>query len=121
MKVSVLGTVYTIKTVQKEKNNILKTENIDGYTDFINKTIVLADFNLIEDWKKETKKTRLMYRKNVLRHELTHAMLFESGLDVCASPNGAWARNEEVVDWIAIQGEKLYELWKSAGALHSEG
>lgn len=121
MKVSVLGTAYTIKTIQKEKDNTLNSENADGYTDFINKTIVIADFDLIDEWKKDTEKTRILHRKNVLRHELTHAMLYESGLDICTSQNGAWARNEEIVDWIAIQGEKLHELWKSADCLSLEG
>ena len=36
--------------------------------------------------------------KKVIRHELVHAFLFESGLSV-----NSWADNEEIVDWIAIQ------------------
>jgi hypothetical protein len=29
----------------------------------------------------------------------------------------SWATNEEMVDWIAIQGPKIYSAWKDASAL----
>lgn len=48
-----------------------------------------------------------------MRHELTHAMLSESGLQ----SESAWAMNEEIVDWIAIQGPKLMEVWSTAKCL----
>ncbi|WP_461218455.1 hypothetical protein [Lapidilactobacillus salsurivasis] len=44
-----------------------------------------------------------VYTRKTLRHELIHAFLYESGLDA----NSEWARNEEIVDWIAIQFPKL--------------
>ena len=49
------------------------------------------------------------YKKRTIRHEITHAILFESGLD----HNTEWARNEEIVDFIAIQFPKLLEIFKS--------
>ncbi len=48
-----------------------------------------------------------------MRHELTHAMLSESGLQ----SESAWAMNEEIVDLIAIQGPKLLKLWENAKCL----
>ena len=47
-------------------------------------------------------------QKRTIRHEIVHAILFESGLD----HNTEWARNEEVVDWIAIQFPKLLDIFK---------
>ena len=52
-------------------------------------------------------------RKATTRHEIVHAFFFESGLG-CESD---YAQNEELVDWIARQGPKLYRAWAEAGAL----
>jgi len=49
----------------------------------------------------------------VIRHELIHAFLFKSGLDACAE----WARNEEMVDWLAIQFPKLMKAFQEADCL----
>lgn len=58
------------------------------------------------------------YRKRLLRHEITHAFLNESGLQHCSSvPMGAWARHEEMVDWIAIQFPKIMKAFQEVGAL----
>lgn len=43
------------------------------------------------------------FEKKVLRHELIHAFLGESGL----RSNSEWAENEEMVDYFAIQFEKI--------------
>lgn len=50
-----------------------------------------------------------IYEKRTIRHEIVHAILFESGLD----HNADWPRNEEIIDWIAIQFPKLLEIFKS--------
>ena len=48
-----------------------------------------------------------------IRHEVVHAFLEESGLSDCSlRPEMAWARNEEMVDWIAIQFPKMLEAFK---------
>ena len=55
--------------------------------------------------------------KQTLRHEIVHAFLGESGLSNNSNSIDAWARNEEVVDWFAIQGPKIYKAWQEAGAV----
>lgn len=50
-------------------------------------------------------------------NELTHAFLYESGLSVNGMSPESWPTNEEMVDWMAIQGPKLYDAWKRAGCL----
>ncbi len=49
------------------------------------------------------------YRKRTLRYEIMHAFLNESGLsDSSNQYGGAWAKNEEMVDWFAIQSPKIF-------------
>ena len=56
--------------------------------------------------------------KNTLRHELLHAYLAESGLAANAlSSYTAWAENEEMVDWFAIQSPKIFKTFKEVGCL----
>ena len=45
------------------------------------------------------------------RHELAHAFLYECGLN----DSSDWARNEELIDWLAIQFPKIQALFEKAG------
>lgn len=107
--VNILGTRYRITEQTEEENKLLK--NCDGYCDWTTKEIVL------EREIKGTLGNMEAYIRKVLRHEIVHAMLMESGLSECSGGADAWARSEETVDWIARQGEKLYQAWREAGAL----
>lgn len=104
--VNVLGTKY--KVVQSDSGKDIVLEKADGYCDYTTKTLVIKDllpaFDSLGDLEK--------YRKRVIRHELVHAFLFESGL-----ANESWAANEEIVDWIAFQFPKLLQAFKAADAL----
>lgn len=108
MKVKILGTEYEIiKNANTEEYPKLKT--CDGYTDFSIKRIVVADFE-----KDDTSVDDLeWYKMKVLRHELVHAYIHESGL----AENCDWARNEELTDWIAIQFGKLLNTFIEVGAI----
>ena len=55
------------------------------------------------------------YQHKVIRHEIVHAFLYESGLDVNSLSGGAWAKNEEMVDWMAIQIPKILKAFQEAG------
>ena len=106
MQIEVLGTKYTIEYRSYKKDK--KLENLDGYTDISTKLIVVEDDfdnrNLsIADIKK--------YKNKVLRHEIVHAFLHESGLDCNSNRAYNWAENEEMVDWFAIQGPKIYAIY----------
>ncbi len=107
MTVNILGTEYTIESRKRHKDTRLK-EN-DAYCDDSVKKIVLAVFEPDNDNKQDM---HAVLRK-VTRHEIIHAFLCESGL----AENSEWAQNEELVDWIAIQGPKIYKAWQEAGAL----
>ena len=52
-----------------------------------------------------------------LRHEIVHAFLFESGLAESSFSTDAWAKNEEMIDWIAFTGPKIVAAWQKAGCM----
>ena len=100
-KVSVLGTGYRI--IEDNCNNDPLLKNSFGYTDYTSKKIVITDFRNEEIEIEDVAK----YRKQVIRHELIHAFLCESGLhEKCE-----W-HNEEMVDWLAMQAPKLQKIFK---------
>jgi len=110
VKINVLGAEYTIMHSHGPEDTRL--EDIDGLCDETTHEIVVETY-AGEDGKPSSKANLDVQRKKVLRHEIVHAFLFESGL----SENSDWAQNEELVDWIAMQGPKFYKAWQKAGAL----
>ena len=56
------------------------------------------------------------HMKKVLRHEIVHAFMFESGLAENWEHKD-YGQEETVVDWFAIQGPKIYRAWTEAGAV----
>lgn len=114
--VNVLGTRYKITIKPDSKDKSLK--GLDGYCDFTNKIIVLADLRKRDEWNNETDNYIAKYQQTVLRHEIVHAFLNESGLNTSSIlVECGWARNEEMVDWIALQGEKIHKAWQEAECL----
>lgn len=105
--VHVLGEMYTIR--QTEEENDAKLKGRDGYTDTSIKECVIDSMRVSEP---DDKANLEEYKKSVIRHELIHAFLYESGLDACS-----WAMNEEVIDWIAIQFPKMKRTFEEAGCL----
>lgn len=108
MKLNILGTEYEIVKDAEEKDYPI-LEDVDGYTDFSIKKIVIAKLE-----KEDMSVKDLEYiTKKVLRHEIVHAFMYESGLD----SNSDYARNEELIDWIAIQFEKMLEAFIKVDAI----
>lgn len=112
MKLNILGTKY--KVVDRLESDDPKLKENDGYCDSSTKEIVL----LIYQEDVMNKGDMKQFRNQVLRHEIIHAFLCESGLDASAGvPATGWARNEEMVDWIAIQSPKILKTFKEAGCI----
>lgn len=111
--VSILGTNYKIELRKLSEDSIMRKRHITGYCNQCAQLIVVADVysEPIEEIIDPDN-----WLKKILRHEIVHAFLNESGLagnaDISDSP---WAKNEEMVDWIAIQGPKLYKIWNKLG------
>jgi hypothetical protein len=120
MKVNILGTDYEIITKKYNEDEAFERRNIDGYCDPYQKLIVVCNMSTYPNgWENEPEETCENAQKHTLRHEIVHAFLSESGLDCSAKYSDCWAKNEEMVDWIALQGQKLYKAWEKAGCLQS--
>lgn len=110
MKVNILGTEYTVEERTVEEDSYLN--NCDGYCDKSTKEIVVAkqkpdnDLNNY-DW----------YRKKVMRHEIIHAFLYESGLHENFEHPKQYGHEETTIDWIAIQFPKMLKVFEEAGCL----
>ena len=118
MKVNVLGTSYNIRRVDYGKDEFMEKMNYGGYCDGVKKEIVILNLKSTPNWEKESEDSIRDVETTTLRHELVHAFLNESGLQ-CSSftPGNAWAKNEEMVDWIAIQFPKMLEAFRKVGAI----
>lgn len=98
IKIPVLGTEYKIYELSRTEDECLK--DCDGYCDKTLKKIVISkkenDCNL-GDFE--------VYRRKIMRHEIIHAFLFESGLHENFTHDVG--HDETYVDWIAVQYPKL--------------
>lgn len=110
MKVNVLGTDYPIVLVSDAEDKRLS--NIDGFCDESTSEIRVDNYESHRGDPHNKANLDKRIKKNI-RHELIHAFLFECGL----AENSPWAQNEELVDWIAIQGPKLWKAWQEADAV----
>ena len=111
MKINVLGTEYEVIEREVEEDELLK--NADGYIDKTTKEIVLLIFT---EENCEIKNIEY-YKKKVLRHEIIHAFLYESGIAESSNGVDAWAMNEEMVDFFAYQFPKLQKAFEEADCL----
>lgn len=114
--IKILGTLYTLKKVSHGQDEIMERLQYGGYCDGNSKEIVLLDLKTLPDWANESREYIERKEKETLRHEIIHAFLNESGLGWNSSPvERAWAKNEEMVDWIAIQFPKILKVYKELG------
>ncbi len=116
--VNILGTEYTITVKKYGEDKRFTDECAGAYCAVTTHEIVCCDLSTHPDLNLETKEAIDQSQKRHLRHEIVHAFLNESGLSANATSYfGSWAENEEMVDWIAIQGQKIYKAWEEAGCL----
>lgn len=109
MKIDILGIEY--KVVQGSQTTFPELADGDGYTDTSTKTIVVDDMKSKMN-EIGMKKNLEEHKKTVIRHEVIHAFLFESGLAENSNTSDAWAVNEEMVDWLAIQAPKIFKVFQ---------
>ena len=114
MKVYVLGTEY--KILYKTREEDIKLDKIDGYCDYSTKTIVCIKRTKEEQDDMDLADLKFI-DKRILRHEIIHAFMYESGLWCNSYGVSCWAENEEMTDWFAIQSPKIYKVYKELNIL----
>ncbi len=115
LRINILGTDYDIHFVDEFPEYLREVgENASGLCNRHDRDIFIKRCND----KYMTEEGRARCEKDTLRHEIIHAYLSESGLSANASHcYGAWAENEEMVDWISIQFPKICRTFKEVGCL----
>ena len=106
--VNVLGTKYTIERRTKEQD--LRLQKVDGYCDYTSKIIVCVKHSEKDKDIMDLDNFKPIYNR-ILRHELIHAFIYESGLWGDSFGVSRWAENEEMTDWIAMQFPKIYKVF----------
>lgn len=118
MKIDILGTEYRIETHKVSEDSYMEEKGLAGYCEEENKLIVVADMSEEKYFVGMDEKAQEIYRKKTLRHEIMHAFLNESGLSDSSNRfDGAWAKNEEMVDWLAIQTPKIFSTFNKMNIL----
>ena len=118
MKVNILGTEYTILIKKYDEEETFERNSFAGYCDGYAKQIVICDMHTYKGWEHEPEQSIQAVQKETIRHEIIHAFFNESGLMNSAfAYDGAWSRNEEMVDWLAIQIPKIYKVFEEVGCL----
>lgn len=100
--INILGQEYEI--IKEKDNKRMKNLDAGGLCETYTKQIFIDDFEITESTLLNSEE----YKKKVLRHEIIHAFLHESGLDI----NSEWARNEEMVDFFAMQFKKILKAFE---------
>lgn len=99
-KVNVLGQDYSVVMIPYGSDAMFVGSDMQGYTDTTDHSIILQDFTTVSDMGDP-----LVLVGRIVRHELVHAFLEESGLsDNWTHQDG---QDETIVDWIAIQWPKI--------------
>ena len=109
--VDILGQSYRIEFLAEDKDS--KFEDVDGYMD---NSIHLIRVAFLQP-DKDSVQDLVTYAKKVMRHEIVHAYLYESGLAESSSSVDNWATNEEMVDWIARQFPKMKRTMEALNCL----
>ena len=109
--INVLGTLYRVDIVPESEDPKLK--DMDGYMDPSIKRIVVADVNQ-RPADNESVHNPEWFQKNIVRHELIHAFITESGLE------DAFWHNEDMVRWLDYMFPRLLVAFKEAGAMEPE-
>ena len=117
-KVNILGAEYEVIEKKYDEDAEFAKNGCNGYCDWSVHQIVICEMTTYRGYENETKAMCDAEEKQTLRHEVVHAFFNESGLMANASKTDkAWPLFEECVDWIAIQGPKIYKVWEELGCL----
>lgn len=107
IKTTILGETWTIHIVHKFPKRL--EDNEDTAAALCVPTDKAIYIKAIEN--ADCKDVQRLFN-TILRHEIIHAYLIESGLNENANSVEHWSINEEMVDWFALQAEKIFKTYK---------
>jgi len=115
---NILGTDYTMEIKNYKDDSEFEKAGIDGYCDSVTKEIVVCNMSTFPGLENETKERNKLMENYTMRHEIMHAFLNESGLQESSyTCKRGWAKNEEMIDWFAIQSPKIFKVYQELGIL----
>jgi len=118
MKIDILGTKYTIRRVNAGQDETIDKMRYGGYCSNTDKEIVILNLKSTPEWRDEEETAIRKTENTTIRHEIIHAFLNESGLQWNSfATERAWAKNEEMVDWFAIQSPKIFAIYQKLGII----
>ena len=100
--VHILGTEWAIRVIHAKEDQRLG--DCDGYTDKTSKLIVVDDCRDRSNFDEP-----MAYIRKVIRHEIIHAFMLESGLDECLMHEDM-GQEEQIIDWFAYQYPKIKKV-----------
>lgn len=101
-KVNIWGTEYSVTFD-------LDSQEADGETRFYNKKVQMRqEKDMLDDDSSEREKENRF--KEVFRHELFHAMLYEMGAD-------EYSRDEALINLLSIQSPKIFKVFQELDLL----
>ena len=104
ISITVLGEKWLI--IFKDEDDAF--EDSYGFTDLDTHTIVIETIDDIDCTANQ---------QRVIRHEIVHAFLMESGLAESSNAADSWATNEEMVDWFARMSPKIFKVYQELDIL----
>ena len=100
--IKILDTAYTV--IERCRMDDPKLYEHDGYTDCSTKEIILRTLEAEPDTVANLEK----YASEVLRHEIIHAYLYESGMV-------EYSGDETLVSWLEIMFPKMNNTFSEVG------
>jgi hypothetical protein len=114
MKINILGSEWEL--FERTRAEDEKLNGCMGYSDHTLKHLVALN---PEGAKEDFCNSDAEFEKRrIIRHEIIHAFLYESGLSYDAVAVNNWACNCEMIDWFAIQAPKIYAAFATVGCLN---
>ena len=115
--VDILGSTWNILFADKNEVEAFRDGTCWGYAEDNERIICLCKPYEDEDSLGLGIKAQRINLGRVLRHELIHAFLSESGLADSSNGTGqdGLATNEEMVDWFARMSPKIFNTYKELG------
>ena len=107
--VNILGSQVTVECRTEEQDPRIR--GISGFYDWTTHSIVLED--MVQGESLAEIGNYREYMNKVLRHEVIHAFMQESGLHEAATFDDS--HFEQMVDWVAIQYPKIQKVFNELG------